>query len=177
MTQPDLFGPETLPAPSPEVAELAQAIPPKIRFGTSTWTYDGWFGRLPPALSRSATRSAARRVHALSTVSDGRDRQRVLRSTFGGGSRSVCASTAAGISLREQGVGTDHGQAVRTGCHAGRPRRHAQPRFPERGDLQGECAGTLQPRVPRSRRLFRIRIPGDAGKRLARPDPVGRSAG
>ena len=44
MTQPDLFGPETLPAPSPEVAELAQAIPPKIRFGTSTWTYDGWFG-------------------------------------------------------------------------------------------------------------------------------------
>src|SRR2546423_12565882 len=44
MTQPDLFGPETHPAPSPEVAELAQAIPPEIRFGTSTWTYDGWFG-------------------------------------------------------------------------------------------------------------------------------------
>ena len=44
MTQPDLFGPETFPAPTPEVVELAGAIPPEIRFGTSTWTYDGWFG-------------------------------------------------------------------------------------------------------------------------------------
>ena len=44
MTQPDLFGPETIPAPTPEVVELAQGIPPEIRFGTSTWTYDGWFG-------------------------------------------------------------------------------------------------------------------------------------
>src|SRR5258708_28157955 len=44
MTQADLFGPEALPAPSPEVAELAQGIPSNIRFGTSTWTYDGWFG-------------------------------------------------------------------------------------------------------------------------------------
>jgi uncharacterized protein YecE (DUF72 family) len=39
-----LFGPETLPAPSREVVELAERIPPSIRFGTSTWTYDGWFG-------------------------------------------------------------------------------------------------------------------------------------
>jgi uncharacterized protein YecE (DUF72 family) len=44
MTQPDLFGPETLPAPSAEVVALARGIPPNIRFGTSTWTYDGWFG-------------------------------------------------------------------------------------------------------------------------------------
>ncbi|PYO94492.1 MAG: hypothetical protein DMD62_05165, partial [Gemmatimonadetes bacterium] len=44
MTQPDLFGPETFLPPSPEIVELAQAIPPAIRFGTSTWTYDGWFG-------------------------------------------------------------------------------------------------------------------------------------
>jgi uncharacterized protein YecE (DUF72 family) len=44
MTQADLFGPEALPAPSPEVVSLAQGIPPTIRFGTSTWTYDGWFG-------------------------------------------------------------------------------------------------------------------------------------
>jgi uncharacterized protein YecE (DUF72 family) len=44
MTQPDLFGPETLPAPSQEVVGLAKGIPPGIRFGTSTWTYDGWFG-------------------------------------------------------------------------------------------------------------------------------------
>jgi uncharacterized protein YecE (DUF72 family) len=44
MSQPDLFGPETLPGPSREVVELAERIPPSIRFGTSTWTYDGWFG-------------------------------------------------------------------------------------------------------------------------------------
>ncbi len=44
MTQPDLFGPEALPALNPEVVALARAIPPHIRFGTSTWTYDGWFG-------------------------------------------------------------------------------------------------------------------------------------
>ena len=44
MTQPDLFGPEALPPLNPEVVALARAIPPHIRFGTSTWTYDGWFG-------------------------------------------------------------------------------------------------------------------------------------
>src|SRR6266498_2910751 len=44
MSQPDLFGPEALPAPSREVVELAQGIPANIRFGASTWTYDGWFG-------------------------------------------------------------------------------------------------------------------------------------
>ena len=44
MTQPDLFGPETFPPPSPEVALLAERLPAHIRFGTSTWTYDGWFG-------------------------------------------------------------------------------------------------------------------------------------
>jgi len=42
MTQPDLFGPEALPAPSRELVTLAQSIPANIRFGTSTWTYDGW---------------------------------------------------------------------------------------------------------------------------------------
>lgn len=44
MTQADLFGPEALPAQSQDVIELAQRIPANIRFGTSTWTYDGWFG-------------------------------------------------------------------------------------------------------------------------------------
>jgi len=44
VSQPDLFGPETLPPPSRDVVELAERIPPAIRFGTSTWTYDGWFG-------------------------------------------------------------------------------------------------------------------------------------
>src|SRR5262245_27038724 len=44
MSQPDLFDPEILPPPSGEVVDLAARIPEKIRFGTSTWTYDGWFG-------------------------------------------------------------------------------------------------------------------------------------
>ena len=44
MTQADLFGPEALPTTSPEVVKLSQRIPSNIRFGTSTWTYDGWFG-------------------------------------------------------------------------------------------------------------------------------------
>ena len=44
MTQADLFGPEALPPPSPELVQLGRGIPPGIRFGTSTWTYDGWFG-------------------------------------------------------------------------------------------------------------------------------------
>ena len=43
MSQPDLFGPETFPAPQPEIVELAGRIPPGVRFGTSTWTYDDWF--------------------------------------------------------------------------------------------------------------------------------------
>jgi len=44
VTQHELFGVESLPPPSPEVTELGQGIPSSIRFGTSTWTYDGWFG-------------------------------------------------------------------------------------------------------------------------------------
>jgi len=45
MNQPDLFdGIESLPEPSPELTVLARSIPANIRFGTSTWTYDGWFG-------------------------------------------------------------------------------------------------------------------------------------
>jgi uncharacterized protein YecE (DUF72 family) len=45
--QPDLFdggGNESLPEPSAELTALAGQLPPSIRFGTSTWTYDGWFG-------------------------------------------------------------------------------------------------------------------------------------
>jgi uncharacterized protein YecE (DUF72 family) len=44
MTQPDLFGSDPFPLPSGEVVALANAVPAQIRFGTSTWTYDGWFG-------------------------------------------------------------------------------------------------------------------------------------
>jgi hypothetical protein len=42
--QVDLFGTADLPPPNPEVADLARRVPSNIRFGTSTWTYDGWFG-------------------------------------------------------------------------------------------------------------------------------------
>src|SRR6185295_3239173 len=45
MNQPDLFdGEESLPKPSAELTALAEIVPPAIRFGTSTWTYDGWKG-------------------------------------------------------------------------------------------------------------------------------------
>src|SRR3989442_13651729 len=41
--QPSLFA-ETLPAPRPDLVELARRLPPGVRFGTSTWTYDGGAG-------------------------------------------------------------------------------------------------------------------------------------
>ena len=45
MNQPDLFdGEESLPKPSAELMALARTVPPAVRFGTSTWTYDGWTG-------------------------------------------------------------------------------------------------------------------------------------
>ncbi|HET7790483.1 MAG TPA: DUF72 domain-containing protein [Gemmatimonadales bacterium] len=43
--QPSLFdAPEALPPPRPDLVALAGSLPPAIRFGTSTWTYDGWAG-------------------------------------------------------------------------------------------------------------------------------------
>jgi len=43
--QPDLFeGSESFPEPSAELIALAGQLPATVRFGTSTWTYDGWFG-------------------------------------------------------------------------------------------------------------------------------------
>jgi uncharacterized protein YecE (DUF72 family) len=44
--QPDLFdaAPPPLAAPRPELVELARQVPPNVKFGTSTWTYDGWRG-------------------------------------------------------------------------------------------------------------------------------------
>ena len=45
MNQPDLFdGEESLPNPSAELTALAALLPATVRFGTSTWTYDGWTG-------------------------------------------------------------------------------------------------------------------------------------
>jgi uncharacterized protein YecE (DUF72 family) len=42
--QPDLFEDESLPEPSAELTALARRVPANVRFGTSTWTYDGWYG-------------------------------------------------------------------------------------------------------------------------------------
>jgi len=44
--QPELFDAIPPPPPRPEVVELARQIPPNIKFGTSTWTYDGWQGEV-----------------------------------------------------------------------------------------------------------------------------------
>lgn len=44
--QPDLFGAVPLPEPPADLKALAQGIPAAIRFGTSTWTYDGWSGEV-----------------------------------------------------------------------------------------------------------------------------------
>lgn len=42
--QPSLFDDAPLPEPSPELAALARRLPPNVRLGTTTWTYDGWRG-------------------------------------------------------------------------------------------------------------------------------------
>src|SRR3989449_956107 len=33
-----------LPPAAPELVELGRRVPPTVKFGTSTWTYDGWAG-------------------------------------------------------------------------------------------------------------------------------------
>ena len=43
--QPSLFE-EAFPPPPPDLIALAARLPPNIRFGTSTWTYDGWAGEV-----------------------------------------------------------------------------------------------------------------------------------
>src|SRR5438876_6698540 len=53
--QPKLFDDvAALPAPPAALISLAQHIPPSIRFGTSTWTYDGWAGEVYHRPYRSA---------------------------------------------------------------------------------------------------------------------------
>jgi len=44
-TQPSLFPDEPeVKRPNPELVALARRIPANVKFGTSTWTYDGWMG-------------------------------------------------------------------------------------------------------------------------------------
>ena len=132
---------------------------------------------LPPPLSWSAARQATRGVRALSAVSDRRDRQRLLRPTFRRRVGRLCAGVAARLSLRQQGLGSHHRQATRPGSAATRSRRDAQSRLPERHAVQGRRAWSIQPRVPRSRRSVRVRIPGDARQGSPRSAALGRSAG
>ncbi|HEV8264132.1 MAG TPA: DUF72 domain-containing protein [Gemmatimonadales bacterium] len=42
--QPNLFENDVIPEPRAELTELARGLPANVRFGTSTWTYDGWAG-------------------------------------------------------------------------------------------------------------------------------------
>ncbi len=42
--QPSLFGDEPAPSGRADLAQLARDLPGTVRFGTSTWTYDGWAG-------------------------------------------------------------------------------------------------------------------------------------
>jgi uncharacterized protein YecE (DUF72 family) len=45
--QPGLFDAlAALPPPPPELVALGRRVPPSVRFGTSTWTYDGWSGEV-----------------------------------------------------------------------------------------------------------------------------------
>jgi uncharacterized protein YecE (DUF72 family) len=44
IVQPSLFGDEPAARPRGELARLARGLPRTVRFGTSTWTYDGWAG-------------------------------------------------------------------------------------------------------------------------------------
>jgi uncharacterized protein YecE (DUF72 family) len=43
--QPNLFDAvAALPAPPPDLVALSQHVPPNVKLGVSTWTYDGWSG-------------------------------------------------------------------------------------------------------------------------------------
>jgi uncharacterized protein YecE (DUF72 family) len=44
--QPGLFDDIAALPPPPELVALGRRVPPFIRFGTSTWTYDGWSGEV-----------------------------------------------------------------------------------------------------------------------------------
>jgi uncharacterized protein YecE (DUF72 family) len=42
--QLSLFGPDPEPEPDPALVRLAARLPPRLRFGTSSWTFEGWKG-------------------------------------------------------------------------------------------------------------------------------------
>jgi uncharacterized protein YecE (DUF72 family) len=42
--QPSLFGDDPVPSGRAELERLGAGLPDLVRFGTSTWTYDGWAG-------------------------------------------------------------------------------------------------------------------------------------
>lgn len=52
--QTSLFGNEALSTPRVALQNLARELPPVVRFGTSTWTYDGWTGDVYHRVYRGA---------------------------------------------------------------------------------------------------------------------------
>jgi uncharacterized protein YecE (DUF72 family) len=52
--QPDLFQDASPPPPRADLRRLAERVPANVRFGTSTWTYDGWSGEVYHRIYRGA---------------------------------------------------------------------------------------------------------------------------
>src|SRR5947207_1333953 len=112
--------------------------------------------------TRRAAGTAARGVLALSLVSHGGDRQRVLRAADRRSARRVRTGVAAGLSLREQSVGSDYRAPLQPGRALGQPVRPAEPGFPECRPFQGGGTRAVRAGVSRPRGRVRVRVPGDA---------------
>src|SRR2546422_7710555 len=90
-------------------------------------------GCLPPPVPGRAAREAAGGIRALPPVQHGGDPQRGLPAPPRGGAGGLLAGAAGRISLRQQSVGPDHGEATRSRGAVGPARRATQSRLPERG--------------------------------------------
>src|SRR3989454_1776899 len=89
--QPSLFDDlATLPPPSAELVELGRRVPAAIKFGTSTWTYDGWAGDVYHRSYRGAQPARLRgargvlRVRVPADARQGPPRSRALGGRPGG---------------------------------------------------------------------------------------------
>src|SRR5213595_2378312 len=88
--QPSLFEDiASLPPPPQGLVALGRHIPPSIRFGTTTWTYDGWAGDVYHRSYRGAQPARRLEEYARYPLFQTVDRQRVLRATRRTGARRV----------------------------------------------------------------------------------------